>query len=181
MTKNTIPTEVQIQASKEVWMMKETGKTKAEIAREFNISPRSLNRYFDKYKSEFELQSSEEIEAITDVFEPKSNLEKLKSEEYYDSLSTEKKVMLEKYYENKSKNLEIVERIGHRGRAPKGIMPVRDVLMGIIEHHKFAGTLTKANKQNIIEEIMNKTGYGKEHAKFHFSKMKALFGASKLA
>lgn len=45
-------TETQIAVALEVLKMDETGKTKSDIAKEFNVSPRSVSRYADKYEDE---------------------------------------------------------------------------------------------------------------------------------
>lgn len=199
---NTISTEVKIAAAKEVFLIEQTGKTKKQIAEEFSISTRSLNRYFDQYKdeieSEFSLEPSEEVEQIEAAFETKSEVEEkkeeqieaassnslyeeLKQQEYYSTLSVADQVILAKYFENKALDLKYDREASKVGRTPKGTKPTRDVIMEVIEKHLVNGTLTKANKIKIAEEISEATGHGIEHSKFMFSKLKKLFGASKLS
>jgi len=241
MTTSTTTRETQIAIAYEVLMMDETGKTKADIAKEFEVSPRSVTRYAEKYEDEAmdllteaneseetielkeafapkvedtqeaseepeeveaDVQSAEEIEepesesddleASPEVeeeetqeeevelkeFTPQAefSLEEIKEEDFYEDLNDNQKKLLADFYAQKAEATEVEDRKGKRGRAKKGVKSIRFIVMEVIESHKAQGTLTKENRQEIINQIVEATGHDEKQAKKYFSGYKKVFG-----
>ena len=225
MTTQTTATEtqIQIQIALEVLKMDETGKTKAAIAKEFGVSPRSVNRYADKYEeeamdlftaedeSETELRKAfddqkealeEKIEGVDaeetqdessedDVQKEETESEVEEKEEPKVETKTRKRASIERdangltknqigilatYYKQKGTMDKTETRQAKTGRAKKGVKTIRYITMEILEAHAEAGTLTKANKASIIEEIMKAGDVTEATAKQYFSGHKIMFG-----
>src|SRR5690554_3183230 len=86
MTTATTTREVQIQIALEVLTMDESGKTKAQIAKEYEVSPRSVTRYAEKYEDEAMdlLAGTNEPEETTELkaaFEPKVEVQEPETKE----------------------------------------------------------------------------------------------------
>lgn len=262
MTTATTTRETQITIAYEVLMMDETGKSKKQIADEFNVSPRSVTRYFEKYEEEaMDLVTDEEPEENTQLaaaFAPKEEVEEEPTEtaeeefsfedDHYNNhleeidednkanteieegreetqeqetsapeeepeteestsveedntdtveeqpkkettsraprerdeegLTPNQRSILNTYLKQKaSGNMEKNEdRKGKVGRAKKNVKTIRYITMEILEKVAATGNLTKANKNDIINEIMEAADTDEKTAKQYFSGHKIIFG-----
>lgn len=226
MTTVTTSVDTKISIALAVLMIEESGKTKAEIAREFGVSPRSVTRYAEQFEDEaLDLMNAEETpeenvelesafsekpttpEADTSSVPNKINEEKVDAdnkanteieegrheeplveptkekskkvvERDEDGLTKNQRSILNTYLKQKaSGNMDKVEdRQGRTGRAKKNVKTIRYITMEILEEVAASGNLTKANKDNIIKEIMETAGTDEKTAKQYFSGHKIIFG-----
>lgn len=68
------------------------------------------------------------------------------------------------------------DRRGRRGRTPEGVKSIKQLVLEVLEKHDKAKTLTKENRGEIIEEIMEATNHDRKQASKYFSGYKKKFG-----
>lgn len=121
-------------------------------------------------------ESSEEQEETAPEVEAKPKRQKRARDE--NGLTKGERECLERYYKQKAdaENMKFEERKGKTGRAKKGVKTIRFITMEIIESHVDAGTFTKANKDEILAELMATASVDEKTAKQYLSIHKKMFG-----
>lgn len=98
-----------------------------------------------------------------------------------DGLTLNQRSILETYKRQKASGemKKKEDRAGKVGRARKNVKTIRYITMEILENRANRGTLTDANKDAIIKEIMKKANTDEKTAKLYYSGHKALFKNTK--
>ena len=199
MTTATTSTETKIAIAVEVLKIDETGKTKAQIAKEFDVSPRTVSRYSEKYEAEALdlISDNSEGDDLTKAFEETNEkIEELvaPTEETTEAEETEtetteaKPSFAEQAAKAKAKADEIIatktvakaakpQTAGRgRGRKPDGVKSIKDIVIETMKEYKDKGEMTKENRPLIVELIMGKTDLTEKEAKKYFAGYKKQLG-----
>lgn len=144
-------------------------KTKAQIAKDFGVSRDSVRRYGNKFADKVKAQVKTNQAKVTKTKAKNADKDGVE-------LTDNQKKILATYYKQKGTLDKVTSRVGHTGRAPKGVKTIRYIAMEVIEAHANAGTLVKANKADIIAEIAKAAEVELKTARQYFSGHKKLFG-----
>lgn len=138
--------------------------TKAQLARDYKVSPRTVGRYIEK----FEEQIKAELEA--------AKAEPVQPELEMSGLTKNQQAILNSYYKQKmSVPQKVVNRTGMVGRAKKGVKTIRFITMEILENLQQQGKLETTKPEEIIKQISTEAMVTTKVAKQYYSGHKVYF------
>ena len=137
-----------------------TEKSKAEIAREYNVSARSVGRWATQFQIDAESIINTKDEA----------------KEIENSVSEKEAKILADYRSNKGQNTDVEDRRFKRGAAPKGVKTIRELILDIMEERVAKGELIKANQKEITKQISDAIGHEYSRCTWYFSVYKKIVG-----
>lgn len=155
------------------------------LASDVEPETQKLNEAFEGEKAEAEAEVEEQAgepdesnveEEVTSTETEETTRKRAPITREDNGLTKNQNNILATYYKQKGTMDKTDERQGKTGRAKKGVKTIRYITMEILEAHANAGTLTKTNKDDIIDEIAKTGNVEQKTAKQYFSGHKILFG-----
>ena len=195
-TANTIANQTKIAIAVEVLKIDETGKTKAQIAKEFNVSPRSVSRYAETFENEaLDLMTDDSSENLEAAFEEtKTQIDEVVTEITDENNSEEDITTKPSIKEEEEKKNKAIQKIKEekaakptvsdtpkstgrgRGRKPTGVKSIKEIVLETMNEYKSVGKMTKENREVIVSLIMERTDLTEKEAKKYFAGYKKQVG-----
>lgn len=150
---------------------------KAQLAKQYNVSPRTVGRYIEKFEVEVKTQiEAQKAQAVTTAQKlPRISNGRKPVVRDADGYTQGQRWLIDAYNRQKATMQKVENRVGVTGRAKKGVKTIRFITMETLETLSNQGVLKTMKKEDVIRKIADAANVDLKVAKQYYSGHKIFF------